>query len=127
MNLVDSSAWLAYFGGEPSAEYFADAIEKTDRLVVPSVCLYEVFRRILSQRDENDALQAIALMQQGNIVELSERIALNAAQISVTKKLAMADSIIFATAQASDAVLWTQDSDFQGLENVNYFPKDKER
>ncbi len=124
MNLVDSSAWLAYFSGEPSASHFAKAIEATEQLVVPSVCLYEVFKRILTQRGEDDALQAVALMQQGKVIELNERIALTAAQISVMNKLAMADSIILATARIFSAILWTQDSDFQGLENVHYFPKE---
>ena len=123
MNLIDSSAWLAYFAGEPGAAHFAEAIEDTERLVVPSICLYEVFKRVLIQRGEDNALQVAALMQQGKIIELNDRIALSAAQVSLTHKLAMADSIILATARICDAALWTQDSDFQGLENVHYFPK----
>lgn len=70
MNVVDSSAWLEYFAGRPNAAFFAPAIEDTVRLVVPTLSLYEVFKRILQQRSEGDALQAIAVMQQGTVVEL---------------------------------------------------------
>ena len=65
MNVVDSSAWLEYFANGPNASFFAAAIEKTDKLIVPSLSIFEVFKRVLQQRDENDALQAIALMHQG--------------------------------------------------------------
>jgi predicted nucleic acid-binding protein len=125
VNLVDSSAWLSYFADDELSAVFADPIEKTEELIVPTVCLYEVFKRVLQQRGEDAALQAAALMQQGTVVELSGQIALTAAQLGIAHKLAMADSLILATAKYFNAVLWTQDSDFQGLENVHYFPKKK--
>ena len=122
-NVVDSSAWLAYFADEPGAAHFSAAIEAVDRLVVPVVCLLEVFKVVLKQRGESDALQAVALMQQGTVVDLDATLAIEAASIGVEHKLPLADSIVYATALAAGAVVWTQDDDFDGLPGVEYFPK----
>ena len=115
MNVVDSSGWLEYFADESNADFFAPAIENTKELVVPAISLYEVFKRVLVQRGEDAALQAVAQMQQGRLVELDSTLALRAAKVSVEHKLAMADSIILATAHQHEAVLWTQDEDFEGV------------
>ena len=123
MNVVDSSAWLEFFADGPNARVFAEPLEQTDLLLVPSVCLYEVFKIVLRQRGEAAALQAVALMRQGLVVELTERIALLAAELSLREELPMADSIILATARLHDAHIWTQDSDFKGLEDVTYVAK----
>lgn len=120
MNVVDSSAWLEYFANGPNASFFSKAIETTDELVVPSLSLFEVFKRILQQRDENDAIRAIAIMQQGMVVDLDSPLALSAARLSVENKLPLADSVILASAREYDATLWTQDADFQGLKGVKY-------
>jgi predicted nucleic acid-binding protein len=120
MNLVDSSAWLEYFADGPDAEYFADAIEDESELLVSAVNLYEVFKRVLDQRGENAALRAVATMEHGRLIEVDERIALHAAQLSAKHKLPMAGSMILATARAHDAVLWTQNADFKGLDAVRY-------
>jgi predicted nucleic acid-binding protein len=120
MNVVDSSGWLEYFAGGPNAGFFAPAIETTRDLVVPTLSVYEVFKRVLQQRGEGDALQAAAVMQLGTVVELSSTLALNAARLSVDHRLPLADSIILATARAFDATLWTQDADFDGVPGVRY-------
>jgi len=120
MNVVDSSAWLEYFANGPNASFFTSPIEDIERLIVPSVTIYEVFKRVLQQRDEDQALQAIATMQQGMVVNLDERIALNAARVRVDLKIPMADSIVLATARAHGAIVWTQDEDFKDLPNVQY-------
>jgi predicted nucleic acid-binding protein len=120
MNVIDSSAWLEYFANGPNASFFAPAIEKTTDLVVPSLTLYEVFKRILEQRDEGAAMQAVAVMQQGRVIDLDASLALIAARISTERKLPMADSVIFATAAVHGAELWTQDADFKGLPGVHY-------
>lgn len=122
MNVVDSSGWLEYFADGPNADVFAKAIEKTKELVVPTVSLYEVFKRVLQQRGEGDALQAVAIMRQGRILELSEAIALAAARVSADEGLPMADSIMLASANACEATLWTQDADFKGVPGVRYVP-----
>ncbi|MDA3936290.1 MAG: type II toxin-antitoxin system VapC family toxin [Actinomycetota bacterium] len=123
MNVVDSSAWLEYFGDGPNSSEFAEAIEQPDALVVPALALFEVFKRTHQIADETTALDAIAIMMQGRIVDFTPSLAIEAARTSLETGLAMADSIIFATARAEDAVLWTQDSHFDGLEKVEFRPK----
>ena len=120
MNVVDSSAWLEYFADGPNAGEFADAIFETERLVVPSITIFEVFKRIRIQRDLGSALYAVAQMQRGTVVDIDANLAVAAAEASVESRLTMADSIILATARSCDAVLWTQDSDFEGMEGVEY-------
>ncbi len=120
MNVVDSSGWLEYFAAGENAGFFAAAIENTAELVVPTLSLYEVFKRVLQQRTEDDALQAVAVMQQGTVVDLDRRIALQAARISVNLKLPLADSVMLATAREHDSTLWTQDSHFDGVPGVKY-------
>lgn len=122
MNVVDSSAWLEYFANGPNASFFAGPIEETDELVVPSLTIYEVFKRVLQQRDEGDALRAVAVMQQGSVVNLDVRLALSAARVSLDARLPMADSVVLATARLHHATLWTQDADFQGIPGVRYRP-----
>ena len=120
MNVVDSSAWLEYLAAGPNAAYFVAAIENTAELIVPTLILYEVFKRIVQQRSENEALQVIAVMQQGRIADLDSRTALSAARISIDHQLPLADSVILATARLNNALLWTQDSHFEGIPNVKY-------
>ena len=112
MNVVDSSGWLEYFG--------AGRIEDTTGLLVPTISLYEVFKRILQQRGETEAFRAVAYMQSGEIVDFTSTIALHAAKISIDLKIPMADSMMLASARENEAVLWTQDSDFEHLEGVKY-------
>ena len=123
MNIVDSSGWLEYFAQGANAGLFAPAIQETDALIVPTICIYEVFKRMLIQRGEEDALQASGVMSLGVISDLTQEIAINAAQISSELKIAMADSMVLATARKYNAVLWTQDIDFKGFNGVKYIPK----
>ena len=123
MNVVDSSAWLEYFADGPNASFFAPAIEAVEQLLVPSIVLLEVFKRIFQQRGEGLALYAIAQMQQGQVVDLDAALALTAARFGVEAKLPLADSVVLAAARHHDAQLWTQDSDFEGLPQVHYRPK----
>jgi predicted nucleic acid-binding protein len=123
MNVVDSSGWLEYFADGPQAEFFAPPIEDVSKLIVPSLSLYEVFKRVLHQAGETGALQAVATMQQGVVVDLTVAIALSAARISVEQGLPMADSVMLATARAHRATLWTQDADFKGVKGVRYVEK----
>lgn len=123
MNVVDSSGWLEYFADSANAQFFAVAVEDIDNLIVPVITLYEVFKRIYQQRGEDDALKAIAHMQQGTVVDVDSFLALEAARISADAKIPMADSLIWATAQRYQAVLWTQDVDLQKFANVKYIAK----
>jgi toxin FitB len=123
MNVVDSSGWLEYFADAANADFFAPAIENVAELLVPTISIYEVFKRVLQQRGEDAALEAIALMLQGQVVDLDITTAVYAAKSSVELKLPMADSIMLATARGYDAVLWTQDADFAELPDVQYVRK----
>lgn len=123
MNVVDSSGWIEYFTQEENARFFTAPIRDVEQLIVPTICIYEVFKRLLAERDEDAALLAVGLMSHGHEVELDRKIAIEAAQISRELKLAMADSIILATARTQEAVLWTQDAHFKGMEGVKYIEK----
>jgi len=123
MNVVDSSGWLEYFADGTNAGFFAKPLENIPKLIVPSISIYEVFKRVLQQRGKDAALQAVALMQQGQVVDLDAALALNSASLSHELRLPMADSIILATARAHKAVLWTQDDDFEGVSGVRYVAK----
>lgn len=123
MNIIDSSGWLEYFADGPNASFFSGPLQKTADLIVPTITIYEVFKVVLRQRNESDALQSVALMQQGSIVDLTSNISILAAKVSIDYHLPMADSIIFATAQAHKATIWTQDCDFKGIDGVRYIAK----
>ena len=123
MNIVDSSGWLAYFADEPNAKQFLTPLHDTASLVVPTVTIYEVFKVVLRESSENDALQAAIAMQKGTIVDLTVPLAIAASKLSLEHNLPMADSIILATAKEFKATLWTQDSDFKNMSKVKYFPK----
>ena len=120
MNVVDSSGWLEFLADGPNAGFFASAIERTADLVVPTLSIFEVFKRVLQQRDESQALQAVALMHQGLLADLTAPLAIDAARLSRSAKLPMADSIMLATARAYGATLWTQDGDFEGMPGVRF-------
>ena len=123
MNLVDSCGWLEYFANGPNADFFADPIEKVEELLVPTICILEVFKKVLQEREKGVALQAITAMMSGKQVDLDTSIAINAAMLGVENKLPMADSVILATARLNGAVIWTQDKDFKNLDGVKYIPR----
>jgi toxin FitB len=123
MNLVDSCGCLEYFADGPNADFYATALGDPSSLLVPTICLLEVFKRILHQRGEDAAIQAAAAMHQGMIAPLDSSLALQAAKISYDPKLPLADSVILATAKAYRSLIWTQDADFQNLEGVNHIEK----
>ncbi|MBW3573205.1 MAG: type II toxin-antitoxin system VapC family toxin [Gemmatimonadetes bacterium] len=122
-NVVDTSGWLEYMTNGPLSNLFAPAVENTHLLIVPTVSVLEVFRWVLRERGESDALRATAMMQQGVVVDLDAALALKAAKLGNALKLPLADSVIYATAREFNAVLWTQDAHFAGLPGVEYHPK----
>ena len=124
MNIVDSSGWLAYFADEPNAKHFVTPLNDPDSLVVPTISIYEVFKVVLREATENEALQAVAAMQKGKVIDLTTSLAMTASKLRITHNLPMADSIILATAKAYEATLWTMDSDFKGIQGVKYFAKE---
>ena len=123
MNVVDSSGWVEYFANGVNAKFFTPPVQDLENLLVPSICLYEVFKRLTLDLGEENALQAVGVMSYGRIMDLDRKIAIDAARISIERKLAMADSIILASAREYDATLWTQDAHFKGMEGVKYIEK----
>lgn len=123
MNVLDSSAWLAFFADEKNAEIFRPIVLDTETLFVPTICIYEVFKVILRERDESSALFFIGVMQKTRIINIDFEISLNAAKLNSSLKLPKADSMILASANKVNATLWTQDSDFKEIESVMYYPK----
>jgi toxin FitB len=115
-HVVDSSGWLEYFADTERANFFAPAIENTEQLIVPVVTLYEVFKKVLRERGENEALQVASVMQAGRVVDVDASLALDAARYA----LPLADSLIYATALRHQATLWTQDAHFKGLPDVRF-------
>ena len=123
MNVVDSSGWIEFLGGGPNTDFFAKAVTDASRLVVPAISIFEVCRWVRRELGERRAIDAMALMQQGRVVELDATLAMSAARLSLETRLPMADSIILATAQAFAAILWTQDDDFEGMDGVKFVAK----
>jgi len=123
MNLVDSSGWLEYLSDGKNSKLFAPAIEKTNELIVSIINIYEIYKKILLERDESTAIQVVGIMQQAKVIEVSPLISIQAAKLSYERKIPMADSLIYTTAKLNHAMVWTQDIDFKELDNVKYFKK----
>ena len=123
MNIVDSCGWIEYLSDGANASFFEKALKDTENLLVPSITIYEVFKKVLTEKDEENALMAVSLMQQGKIIDLDSSISISAAKISFDLKIPMADSVILATADAYDATIWTQDEHFEGIAGVHYVEK----
>lgn len=123
MNVVDSSGWLEYFINGKNASFFAPVIEDSSHVIVPTISLYEVYKRVLIERNRDDALEAVALMKECRLIDLDDTLALVAAELSYELKLPLADNIILATARFHTATLWTQDAHFKGLSDVRYVEK----
>ncbi|MDR2117640.1 MAG: type II toxin-antitoxin system VapC family toxin [Planctomycetaceae bacterium] len=123
MNIIDSSFWLEYFAGTNAGSNVAEIIKNSNDLIIPTIILYEVFKKLLLETTEDNALYCIANMKQGRIINLSDELSLSASKLSIKFKLPMADSIIYATNLKYNCILWTQDQHFSGLNFVNYFKK----
>jgi predicted nucleic acid-binding protein len=123
MNLVDSSGWLEYLADGKNAKFFASVIENTDELIVSVINIYEIYNKVLLEKDENTAIQVVGLMQQAKVIDVTPSIAIQSAKYSYQFKIPMADSIIYSTARMNDSIIWTQDVDFKNLEGVKYYRK----
>lgn len=123
MNVVDSCGWLEYIADGPNASFFESALSDLPNLIVPSITIYEVCKRVLLQRGQTFADRAVNAMSRGQVVHLDPDNLRLAAIASVRYKLAMADAIIWQTAQLHRAQLFTQDSDLMDAPNVQYRAK----
>lgn len=123
MILVDSCGWLEYFTEGPQADKYYAYLKKTHEVIVPTIVLYEVYKKIKKETSEEQALLAVAQMQSGVVVQLKESTALSAADHSLQFSLPMADAIVYATAKAENALLVSSDEHFKGLEQVEFIEK----
>lgn len=122
---LDSSAWIEIAHNGPNASTFHKAAGDLTKVIVSTITLHEVWKYTLLHAGETRAQHLIDLLRQGIVVPPDPTISLAAANLSIRHKTAMADSLIYATALAHKATLWTQDADFVGLPHVKYFPKIK--
>jgi len=124
VNVIDSSVWIEYYDDGPNSDFFSAPIQDRESLVLPSICLYEVYTWVSRHHSEVAARTILADMQQGMLVALDSSLAVDAARLSLELDLdlPLADSVILATARAYEAVLWTQDADFKGLPGVRFRP-----
>jgi predicted nucleic acid-binding protein len=122
---LDSSGWIDIAEGGPNAEAFAEALHHPHSIVSSVISLYEISKYVTREAGEASAQELLAVVRSYPVITLTEDLALSAASLSAEHQLAMADSLIYATALANNATLWTQDVDFKGLPNVRYFPKIK--
>lgn len=124
---LDSSAWIEIAHNGANAAAFLESLANPSAVVVSTISLFEVWKYSALHGDETRAQQIAEFMQQGIVVAPDPDIAIQAARLSIRYKIAMADSLIYATALAHKAVLWTQDDDFMDLPMVRYFPKNRKR
>ena len=124
MNVVDSSGWLEYFAEGKNAGFFAPPIEDIEHLIVPVICIYEVFKKVLQNQGQAMAEFRVADLVKGTVVDLTTPLAMSSANLSVEMKLPMADSIILACAREYNATLWTQDEHFKDIAGVRFIDKE---
>lgn len=121
--IIDSSGWIEYFMGGTHRGHFRSMIHKVQDLIVPTITIFEVYKKILLQGGETHAITATSHMRKGHVIDLNEYLAIWAAKISKDLKLPMADSIILATAYATNSTVYTMDKDFKGIEGVHFISK----
>ncbi len=124
---LDSSAWIEIAHNGANAAAFLESLANPSAVVVSTISLFEVWKYSALHGDETRAQQIAEFMQQGIVVAPDPDIAIQAARLGIRYKIAMADSLIYATALAHKAILWTQDDDFKDLPMVRYYPKNKKR
>ena len=123
MIVLHSSGWLEFFAEGPHAEKFATRLRQPANILTPTVAIYEVYKWIKRERSEEEAVQAVATMKKTTIVDLTEEMALTAADLSLAHGLPMADSMMLAAARAHNAQLVTTDAGFDGVAGVTIFSK----
>ena len=122
MNIIDSSAWVSYLTDDRYADVLAEPLSDFNALLVPSITLTEVFKFTAREGGTHTAMRAVAQMRRGRVIALDDSLAIESARIGLKFKLPLADSIIYATVQRFNALLWTRDADFKDLPGVKYLP-----
>ena len=126
LHIIDTCGWLEYIAETSNAKNFEKAILDTNNLIVPAIVIYEVFKKICLDYNEDTALEVIAELKQGRVIEINETISIYAAKLSIEKKLPMADALIYATGLLFKATIYTQDNHFENLPGVKYFKKNND-
>ncbi|HET6496274.1 MAG TPA: type II toxin-antitoxin system VapC family toxin [Thermoleophilia bacterium] len=120
MIVVDSCGWLEHFAGTSHGELYDEALRDPRELLVPAVCLAEVFRTMAREAGEPAALDAVGVMSQATVVALDADAAVEAARAGLAHRLPLADSIIYAAARRAGATVWTHDAHFRDLPGVRF-------
>ena len=123
MNLVDSSGWIEYLQDTVRADLFAHAIEERHQLLVPTIALFEVHKVLSRSLPQALVTQCLNVMRLGRVLDLTDKRAIAASQMAARHKLAMADAAMYCMAREFEAMFWTQDVDYQGLDGVRYCAK----
>lgn len=123
MYLVDTCGWIEWITDNQLASQFEGYLEHLEELIVPTLIQFELYQWIERELNEEKALEIVGITEQAQVIPLSTRIALDAAELSKQHKLAMADAIIYATAQSQQANLITADKHFKDLPHVTYLQK----
>ena len=123
--LVDSSGWIEYFLNGPNAERYSGVIKKLQDIVTPSIVIYEVYKIIKREINQELALSAVEILQKTHVVDLTLESACEAADISLDSNLSMGDAIIYAISRKYNVPLYTSDADFKKLPKVEYIPTEE--
>lgn len=123
MIVVDSSGWLEYFTDGPLADKYYPHLKKPEKILVPAVVLYEVYKKVAQEKGEEIALQIAAQMGKSEVVPIDHSIVLLAADVSIRYHLPMADAMVYATALSRKAHVVTSDNHFESLPDVIYYKK----
>jgi predicted nucleic acid-binding protein len=118
MIIIDSCGWIEFLvDGENAAEY-EQYFQDSESIATPTIVIYEVYKKVLRERGEESAVIVAAQMDNTRVIELSERLSLLAAKLSIAHRLPMADAIVYATAKASECQVVTSDKHFVDLDDV---------
>ena len=123
MNVVDSSGWIEFFQAGVNGPVFKPVIEQRDRLLVPTIALFEV-HKVLSRSLAVDLVdRCLDVMRLGRVLDFTDARAIAASKVSRQHRLALADAAMYSMALEHRATFWTQDIDYDGLSSVRYFAK----
>lgn len=123
MNLVDSSGWIEFFLAGPNGPLFKPVIEQRSILLVPVIALFEVHRVLSRKLPPELVVKCLDVMRMGRVLEITDRRAIAGAEVATRHSLAMADAMMYSLALEHGATFWTQDADYQGLPEVQWFSK----
>ncbi len=121
--LVDTCGWIEWLTDSPLAPRFEAALRDVDNLIVPTAVQMELYKWLLRERSMEEAMRVINYSTQALVLPLTQNIALTAGDLGLSHNLSFADSIIYASAEVSNATLLTSDAHFKGLEGVEYMVK----